>query len=294
MFHFIQSELNTFKNSGFTPSGRALKFTVYTRLKIMQNLIKKRWAEGQQIVNGWLSIPSSVSAEIMSNQPFDSITIDMQHGLVGYENLIPMLAAIPPSITPMTRVPWLEPGIIMKSLDAACHGIICPMINTAQDAQQFIQAMRYPPDGIRSYGPTRALLKDGADYPKKANSECIAWAMIETKQAIDNLDAILATPGLDAVYVGPADLSNSLGHPPRLDPEIPEVVEAIDLIVAKSKEHKLRVGIHTGSSAYAKRMLAKGFDMISLMSDARLMVAGCANELGALRDKKPQSDAVIY
>ena len=117
-----------------------------------------RWAAGKPALNGWCSIPSTVTAEIMSNHDYDSLTIDLQHGLVDYQTALTMLQAMKASgITPMARVPWNEPGIIMKLLDAGCLGIICPMINTAEDAAAFVGAMRYAPDGYRSSGPTRAI-----------------------------------------------------------------------------------------------------------------------------------------
>lgn len=254
----------------------------------MQNKIKQIWADGKPVINGWLAIPSFFSAELMDNQGWDSLTIDMQHGIIGYDTMLPMLAAIQPRTTPMARVPWLEPGIIMKSLDAGCHGIICPMINTAADAEEFIKAMRYPPRGGRSFGPTRVTLREGADYAKQANEQCLAFAMIETQEALHNLDSIMETDGLDAIYIGPADLANSLGYPPRLDQEEPAVVEAIDEILSKAKEHNLRAGLHNGSASYAKKMIDKGFDLVTIMSDARLLIKGVQEELGLLR---PATDA---
>ena len=260
----------------------------------MENNIKVMWEQGKPVVNGWLAIPSFFSAELMAGQGWDSLTVDMQHGMVGYDTLLPMLAAISPTAPPMARVPWLEPGIIMKSLDAGCLGIICPMVNSGDDAEAFIQAMRYPPRGGRSFGPTRAILRYGSDYAKHANDQCIAMAMIETSAALDNIDDIMATDNLDAIYIGPADLSNSLGYTPKLDQEEPEVVEAIDMILAKAKEHGLRAGIHNGSAAYAQRMVAKGFDLVTIMSDARLLSKACQTELAAFHDTKPDSVEGVY
>ena len=259
----------------------------------MENKIMKMWSEGKPVINGWLAIPSFFSAETMANQGWDSLTVDMQHGMVGYDNLLPMLAAIKPSVTPMARVPWLEPGIIMKSLDAGCLGIICPMVNNGDDAEQFIQAMRYPPRGGRSFGPTRVVLRHD-NYASEANEKTIAMAMIETKEALDNIDDIMSTDGLNAIYVGPADLSNSLGHTPRLDPEEPEVVEAIAMILAKAKEHGLKAGLHNGSASYAKRMIGNGFDFVSIMSDARLLAKACEGELTEMRGTKPAASQGIY
>lgn len=252
------------------------------------------WKQDKPVINGWLAIPSFFSAELMSRQGWDTVTIDMQHGLVGYDTMLPMLAAMDRNVTPLARVPWLEPGIIMKALDAGCLGIICPMINTAADAEKLIQAMRYPPRGGRSFGPTRAISRHGPEYPKLADASCVAFAMVETREALDNLDAILATDGLDAVYVGPADLSNSLGHTPRLDSEVPEVVEAIELIARKAAEARVKAGIHTGSAGYAKRMIATGYSLVSIMSDARLLAKACQDELGQLRAGAGKDAGGVY
>ena len=119
---------------------------------------------------------------------------------------------------------------------AGAYGIICPMVNKAEDAERFVQACYYPPVGQRSFGPIRALLYSGADYPSHANEHILPIAMIETKEALDNLDEILRVNGLRAVYIGPADLSISLGCTPKFDQEEKPVVEAIDLILRKTLE----------------------------------------------------------
>ena len=249
-----------------------------------QNRIKAMWQEGEAALNGWLHIPSSFSAEVMAHEGWDSLTIDLQHGPTDYQVAISMLQAISTTdIVPLARVPWREPGIIMKLLDGGCYGIICPMINTREDAEAFVGACRYPPDGHRSFGPYRARLYGGEDYPDHANDEVITMAMIETREAVDNLDEILSVPGLDAVYVGPADLGQSLGMGPRLDPEEPEVVETIDHILASTKERGLAAGIFTGSVEYASRMIGKGFQLVTVLSDARYMAAGAGEVVSTIR-----------
>jgi 4-hydroxy-2-oxoheptanedioate aldolase len=125
--------------------------------------------------------------------------------------------------------------------------------------------------GQRSFGPIRATIYAGADYAQHANATVLALAMIETAEALANIDAILATPGLDGIYVGPADLSLSMGETPRLDPVAPRVVEALHTILASAKRHKVFAGIHTGSTDYARRMHEAGFDFATLLSDARFL-----------------------
>ena len=238
------------------------------------NKLRRIWREGGAAINGWLAIPSGVSAEGMAHQGWDSLTIDMQHGLVDYTNAVPMLQAISTTETvPLARVPWLEPGIIMKALDAGAYGIICPMINSREDAERFVGACRYAPQGYRSFGPTRALLYAGADYPEHANETVLAIAMIETAQALENLEAIVSTPGLDGIYIGPADLALSLGHKPKFDHTEPELLEPIERIMTAAKAHGVVPGIHCGSAAYARRMIDLGFQLVTLLSDQRLLMA---------------------
>jgi 4-hydroxy-2-oxoheptanedioate aldolase len=239
-----------------------------------QNTIRDIWKQGGCVLNGWLHVPSAFSAEVMAHGGWDSLTIDMQHGVVDYGAAVGMLQAIATTpVMPLARVPWNEPGTIMKMLDAGCYGIICPMINSRSECEAFVGACRYPPRGYRSYGPVRALLYAGQDYAAHADETVITMAMIETRDAIDNLHEILSTPGLDAIYVGPADLSQSLGYAPRLDPVEPEIVSVIEGVIAAAKEHGVVAGMHTGSVEYAQRMAAKGMQFLTIGSDARLMAA---------------------
>jgi 4-hydroxy-2-oxoheptanedioate aldolase len=145
------------------------------------------------------------------------------------------------------------------------------MINTREEAQRFVGACRYAPVGYRSSGPIRAQLWAGDDYHDKANDTIVTFAMIETAEAVKNLDSILSTSGLDAVYIGPSDLSISLGGKPGLDQTDPKVVGAIEEILAGCKRHGVHAGLHTGSPAYAKAMIAKGFEFVTLLNDSRLL-----------------------
>lgn len=236
------------------------------------------------MVNGWLAIPDSFSAETMAHQGWDSLTIDLQHGVVDYAGMVPMLQAISTTATvPVVRVPWLEPGIIMKTLDAGAYGVICPMVNTRADAEKLVAYSHYAPRGTRSFGPVRALLYGGADYPRHANDTIVAFAMIETAQALDNLDDILATPGLDAVYIGPSDLSLALGCTPTFDDLDAKAAEAVQHILARAKAHGVVAGIHNGTPEAALRRIAMGFQFVTVSSDARLMAAGAQQVVKAMR-----------
>jgi len=251
-----------------------------------ENRLRTLWQADQPVINGWLALANSFSAETMAHQGWDSLTIDMQHGMIDYAQMVPMLQAISTTATvPVVRVPWLEPGIIMKSLDAGAYGIICPMINTREDCQRLLSYTRYAPQGTRSFGPIRATLYGGADYPQKANQTIVTFAMIETAQALDNLDAILSVEGLDAIYIGPSDLSLALGCRPIFDDVDPKAAQAIDHIVERAKAHGVVAGIHNGRPDVALGRIAKGFRFVTVGSDARLLAGGSQDLLGAMRAK---------
>lgn len=242
-----------------------------------KNALKEIWAKGRPSINGWLSVGNPFTAEIMAAQGYDSICIDIQHGALDYSDVLPMFQAMRASgVTLLARVPWLEPGIIMKALDAGAYGVVCPMINTAEQAAEFVSYMRYPPLGQRSFGPTRANFSAGANYAQEANGEMLAFAMVETAQAMQNLDAIAATPGLDGIYVGPADLTFSLAQgrlAPAFDREEPEMIDALKAIVAACRKNNIRAALHCGTPEYAVRAIEWGFNMTTVSGDSRLLAA---------------------
>jgi 4-hydroxy-2-oxoheptanedioate aldolase len=249
-----------------------------------ENRLRTLWRDDRAAVNGWLAIANGFSAETMAHQGWDTLTIDLQHGVVDYPAMVTMLQAISTTPTvPIVRVPWLEPGIIMKSLDAGAYALICPMVNTREDAQKFVAWTHYAPKGTRSFGPVRALLYGGADYPQHANDTIVRFAMIETAQALDNLDAILSVEGLDAVYIGPSDLSLALGCRPVFDDVDPPVAQAIDHILARATAHGVKAGVHNGVAEGALARIQKGFRFVTISSDARLMAAGSQQVLAKMR-----------
>jgi 4-hydroxy-2-oxoheptanedioate aldolase len=207
-----------------------------------------------------------------------------------------MLTAISTTaVTPLVRVPWLEPGTIMKMLDAGAYGVICPMVNCREDAELLVSCCRYPPAGQRSFGPIRALLYGGPDYAKHANRAMVPFAMIETRRGLDNLDEILRVDGLAAVYIGPADLSLALGCEPKFDNESGPVLEAIELVVRKCREKKVIAGVHNLSPEYSLKMIDKGFRFVTIASDARLLAAGAQRVLATVRAARPkQGPATAY
>ena len=224
------------------------------------------------IINGWLSIPNSFTAEAMSKMGWDSLTIDLQHGQSDYSNSIAMLQAMSSSeVIPFVRVPWNEAGIIMRMLDLGALGVIAPMINTKKQCEEFVSYCYYPPFGQRSFGPMRAQLIYGSDYYENANIHIISLAMIETKEAVDNIDAILSVPNLSGVYVGPGDMSSSYALKPQFDIRKDPVYSNIKMIADKANACGKIAGIHNGTSEYAKEMIKIGYKFVTVSSDFRSM-----------------------
>ena len=250
-----------------------------------ENNVRSIWKRGGAVINGWLGIPSSIAAENMAQAGWDGLTVDLQHGHVDYQVAVTMLQAISTTgTTPLARVPWMEPGIIMKLLDAGAYGIVCPMINTRAECEAFVGACRYAPRGYRSFGPVRATWYGGADYFKHANDTVITMAMIETKQAMDNLDEILSVPELDSLYIGPNDLAISLGYAPSGVPTDPVVIDAIKTIAAGAKRHGVYAGIHCGSTVMAKQMIGLGFQFVTLLADNAFLVSAAKGAVAEMRE----------
>tara|TARA_Y100001960_G_scaffold304651_1_gene358037 strand:- start:222 stop:824 length:603 start_codon:yes stop_codon:yes gene_type:complete len=184
----------------------------------------------------------------------------------------------------MARPPWNEPGMIMKLLDAGALGVICPMINTPEEAAELVSHCRFAHDGgARSFGPTRALMSIGPDYVQNSRDLVLVIAMIETRQALENVESIASTPGLDGLYIGPGDLSLSLGLTPHQDSLNPIMMEAQKRILAAAKSNDLIAGIHNSSGTYAHKMGEEGFDLVTVSNDTRLLAAAAKAAVTAAR-----------
>ena len=237
-----------------------------------KNKLKDIWKDEKAVVNGWLHIPSTWSAEVMANAGWDSITIDMQHGMHSMESAIQLLQVISlTGVVPMVRVNWNEPGDIMRLLDAGAYGVICPMINTREECEAFVGACRYPPQGYRSLGPTRAKIYAGPDYADHANDEILAIAMVETKEALDNVDEIASVPGLDMIFIGVGDLRLSMMGTVGLDTENDEFDKALQKIMDACKKNNILSGVFTASSEYARKMIEQGFEFVTVKTDTMLL-----------------------
>lgn len=239
------------------------------------NRLRQRLADGGKFINGWVTSGNPLMAEVMANAGFDSITLDMQHGDLHSGNLMAAIQAVGTTNTvPLVRVPWNHPPDVMKALDLGAQGVICPLIDTPEQAAAFVAACRYPPVGGRSYGPVRAGIRGAADYYQHANASIMAIPMIETKQGLENLESILAVPGIDAIFVGPSDLSQSLGM--AVGPEWTEgvVFEALKHITNTCAARGVPTGVFTTSVPYARRMLELGYDFVTAGTDLAYVKAG--------------------
>jgi 4-hydroxy-2-oxoheptanedioate aldolase len=241
-----------------------------------ENKLRALWASGKAATNVWTHIPAPYATEMIAHQGWDSITVDTQHGPIGYAEMREMLTAIATTPTvPLVRVPWNDPAWIMRAADAGAMGLICPTVNDADECARFVGACRYAPLGYRSLGPNRARFL-GDDYIAKANETILAIAQIETASGLENVETIAAVKGLDMLYIGPSDLGLSLGREPRMDQTDPIVVKAIDRVLHTAKSAGLKAGIFCVQPDYSKAMLAKGFDLVTVLSDTTLIAAGAA------------------
>ena len=249
-----------------------------------ENTVLAAWRRNEQTIGCWLSLANAYSAESMASLGFDWVCVDLQHGLIDYADLTHMLPAISTSrAVPIVRVPWNEPYEIMKVLDAGAYGVIIPMVNNRAEAQQAVAACRYPPLGNRSFGPIRAALYGGRGYAQEANGQIACIAMIETREGIDKMEEIITTPGLDGVYIGPADLGLALGLPPIGDTREPVHRAVVERILATCRAHGVAAGIHTSSLEYTQEYLRLGFHFVTLGSEAGFMSQAAASALSKAR-----------
>jgi 4-hydroxy-2-oxoheptanedioate aldolase len=249
------------------------------------NKVKEIWKSGKAVVNAWLAIPSGFSAEMIAQCGFDSVTVDMQHGVQDYLSMVQCFQAMDKHpVTPMVRVPWNEPGIIGKVLDGGAYGVICPMVNTAQEAKNLVSYSKYPPMGVRSNGPIRAgMYGTAGSYQKTANADTILLPMMETRTAVENMEAILDVEGIDGVYIGPSDLGFSYGLEPKLDRSEPEILAIYEKIIKECGKRGLNPGIHCSGAEGAARAINMGFKLVTLSNEVGLMTTYAKMQVNATR-----------
>ena len=251
----------------------------------MANQLKRLWAAGRAAVNGWLAIPSGFSAEVIARCGFDTVTVDLQHGVQDYRSMVECFQAMAAHpVTPLVRVPWNEPGIIGKVLDGGAMGVICPMVNNRREAEALVRSAKYPPRGSRSNGPIRAgLYGEAGGYQATADVETLVLPMIETREAVDNMEEILDVPGIAGVYVGPTDLAFSYGKAPRFDHDDPFFLEIYGRLIAGCQRRGLYAGIHTRGADYAARAIGMGFRLVTILNDSGLMAQAATEAVALVR-----------
>lgn len=260
-----------------------------------KNSLKQKVGDGQPIANGWLGIPSSYSAEVMGHQGFDSVTVDLQHGMIGFDAAISMLQALSSTpAVPLARVSKNDYALVMQLLDAGAYGIICPMISTPRDAHEFASFCRYPPMGQRSFGPARGLLYGGADYFQHANDEILALAMIETQEAVANADTILETNGLNGIYIGPNDLCLAYGVAPAPESTDPGMAALIPDLAARARAAGKIAGIFCSGGDGAAARIRDGFNMVTPGNDVGLMSSASKRAIATIRGTTAAKSSTDY
>jgi 4-hydroxy-2-oxoheptanedioate aldolase len=253
--------------------------------------LRAKWGRGETVFGMWAALPSGFAAELLCLPGVDYVCIDQQHGLIDYAAMIEMLRAIEGRDTvPFTRVSANEPWLIGKALDAGVQGVVVPMVSSGAEAAKAVAACRYAPKGIRSYGPVRSALTMAARDTATLGDGPLCFVMVETREGVERIDEIVATPGLDGIYIGPADLALGLGLPPDLDKQEPEHVAAVQRILEACQRHKIVPGIQTGSGAAARKQADRGFRLVTFSKDSSVLPAAVQLEVNAaLGNDGPQA-----
>ena len=240
--------------------------------------IRAKLASGEPTFGTWLAIGSPLAAEIVGNAGYDWLIIDTQHGGASEAHLVGLLQALDATGTPgLVRVNWLDQALIMRAVDLGAAGVVVPLVNTAAEARAAVAACRYPPNGIRSFGPLRGFRGPGAPI-----DEPLCLVMIETVEALANLEAIAATPGLDGLFVGPVDLALSMGHP--LGFEMPgAVLDAIAQVAEVCRTHGLITASVALGAANAEAQLDRGVRFLAMGGDTQLLGMAAAENVRVLR-----------
>ena len=244
-----------------------------------KNIVKEKLLAGKPSVGSWISLVSSISAEYMAHVGFDWLVVDTEHSAVGFETTLHCFQAICTTDTiPMARVAWNDPILIKRLLDAGAMGLVVPMVNSAEEADRAVKAMKYPPEGIRSLGGGRATLY-GSDYFEKANQETAVIVQIEHIEAVKRAREILSVKGVDSCFIGPTDLAASMGvkigHPSH--------EEAIVEVLKAAKASRTPAGIHTTNVESANKRIEQGFQFIALASDAAFLRSAAQSAFSQLK-----------
>lgn len=246
--------------------------------------VRARWLAGEPAFAAWLLLESPVAAELLGGAGFDAVVVDLQHGSATLDRLADLVRAIEATpAVPFVRTAANDPAELMRVLDLSVRGVICPMIGSRDEAASFVRACRYPPEGVRSYGPIRGAGGTVREHTRRADEEVILFAMIETAEGLADVEAIASTPGLDGLFVGPTDLGLSLGLERPGDLTDPALLRPIDQVLEAGVDAGLVAGIHAPEPTRAADMAARGFRFISCAVDADLLGRGAADALRTVR-----------
>jgi 4-hydroxy-2-oxoheptanedioate aldolase len=257
-------------------------------MTLKKNRVKELWREGKATVGTWVVLGSPITAEIIANMGYDWVVIDTEHGSIDIGTTQSIVQAVLyTSAVPIVRVPWNDPALIKRALDAGAYGLVIPMVNSREEAIRAVQAARYPPLGIRSFGGPRTRLYGGVDYFEHANEEIAVIVQIEHIDAVNRADEIISVDGIDAFFIGPSDLAISLGLKPGLDQTDPRHVEAVSKVLEVGKRHGVPGGIQVGSAEAVNERIAQGFQFIALSSDEGLLRSAASSALSkVVTDRK--------
>src|SRR6201998_4121474 len=247
-----------------------------------------RLRSGETVYSGWCGLPYPLVAETLARDGFVAVTVESQHGLWDTGSILNGVAAIRQGgAAPLVRVPLNDFALVSRALDFGAEGIIAPMINTPEDARAFAAAAKFPPIGERSWGPHRAMTLGGvADMPtylREANDHVITLAMIETRTALQNFDAIIATPGIDGFFLGPSDLSIALSGGKTVDPLSKEVESHLDSMIAGAQKASKIPGAYCHSAERAAALAKRGVRFLAVSSDLSMLRAGAAAAMKVLK-----------
>jgi 4-hydroxy-2-oxoheptanedioate aldolase len=250
--------------------------------------LASRLRAGDTVFSAWCTLASPLTAETVAREGFAAVVLDVQHGLWDTATLIVGVSALHHAgSAPVVRVSLDDLSFVSRALDFGAEAIIAPMVNSAADARRFVSVAKFPPLGERSWGPQRAMTLQGytsaVDYLREANEETMMFAMIETPTALNDVDDIAAIDGIDALFVGPYDLSTALSAGRAQDVTAPEVERAIDKICAAANKAGKIPGIYCRDAARALAMSRRGFKFIAIGSDLAIMRDGAAEILKVLR-----------
>lgn len=249
--------------------------------------LRRWWAAGAQTVGTWCSLPSPAAVEAVAQSGFDWVIIDWQHGHFGDDALGTLiLVAAHAGAVPIVRVPFNEPWLIQKALDLGAHGVVVPLVNSVDDAQRAAGATRYPPRGVRSFGPIRASRSIGSE-PAAANREVVCIVQIETAEALVAAAGIAAVDGVDALFIGPADMAISLGLPPGA----PELERHLEPVVAIARERGLPLGRHADTAEGGRALLAAGYGFVAVGGDTEFLGVAAAQAAVDARGGAPAAPA---